>query len=294
MLKRAVALDPAYAPAWSALAQAGVLRREYSDGGNAAFERARADRREGHADRSQLHGSRREPGDPAAWKAATSRAPWRRRRDSPACGPTAPAPISRSPMSCVTPGRHEESAARMRRGPGARPEGPGLAFLRLTFMLLGNYDRAMDYTRLDAGSQWATLVGSQPAPAPGQAGRDASRCSERSTEANGRPDHGGMPRRSALSEAIPRSARAGAEVSARTATRSRNTSRRGGWPTAATREWPCACCGERSRAITSPCPAMDRDPLSRRSEACRVRLDPRPRNREDRSSSPRAARTAAR
>ena len=38
------------------------------------------------------------------------------------------------------------------------PKDPGWRSCSLTLMLLGNYEHAMDYIRLDAGSRWATLV----------------------------------------------------------------------------------------------------------------------------------------
>jgi hypothetical protein len=38
------------------------------------------------------------------------------------------------------------------------PKDPGWRSCALTYSLLANYGRAMDYVRLDAGSQWATLV----------------------------------------------------------------------------------------------------------------------------------------
>jgi hypothetical protein len=38
------------------------------------------------------------------------------------------------------------------------PKDPGWRSCSLTFILLGNYDHALDYLQLDAGSQWAALV----------------------------------------------------------------------------------------------------------------------------------------
>ncbi len=55
-------------------------------------------------------------------------------------------------------GLEDDSAHECEAALAIDPKDPGWRSCALTYSLLTNYSRAMDYVRLDAGSQWATLV----------------------------------------------------------------------------------------------------------------------------------------
>jgi TolB-like protein/Tfp pilus assembly protein PilF len=157
MLRQAVALDPTYAPAWSALAKREYYDGEYSDGGTAAFERARA------ADESALRIDpnftesaahlvilRVEAGDlGGAFDDASSIL--RLRPDSARAHFTLAYVLRYS-------GALPEAARECDAALALDPKDPGWRSCSLTFLLSGNYERALDYLQLDAGSTWANLV----------------------------------------------------------------------------------------------------------------------------------------
>lgn len=157
MLARAVKLDPSYAPAWNALAKREYYDGGYSDGGTAAMERARsAAERALQIDPNLADAAARliilrvEAGELAGALDDASRVV-RLRPDSALahfilgyvlryCGA-----LRDSARECDT------ALALDRKDPGWRSCG-------LAFVLLGDYEHAMDYVRLDAGSQWSFII----------------------------------------------------------------------------------------------------------------------------------------
>ena len=157
MLSRAVALDPAYGPAWNALGKREYYDGTHSDGGTAALERSRA----AHERALQLDPNftdaatnlvimRVEAGDLAGALDDASRI-LRLRPDSPHAHFTLAYVLRYS-------GALSEAARECDAALAFDPKDPRWRSCSLTFELLGSYDRAMDYVRLDAGSQWSTLV----------------------------------------------------------------------------------------------------------------------------------------
>ena len=128
MLARAVKLDPSYAPAWNALARREYYDGGYSDGGPAAMERARS-AHEGPANRSEPDGRGGQAHHPAGGGRRSRGRAGRRFESCPAASRQRAGPFHGRVRAAL-----QRSAfgggARMRRGPGARSEGPGLAFLR--------------------------------------------------------------------------------------------------------------------------------------------------------------------
>jgi serine/threonine protein kinase len=157
MLNRAVALDPAYAPAWSTLAKREYYDGSYSDGGLAALERARAaDERALQIDPNFTEAAahlvilRVEASDlPGAMDDASRIL--RLRPDSPRAHFTLAYVLRYS-------GALSEAARECDAALALDPKDPGWRSCGFPFELLGNYERALDYIRLDGGSQWATLV----------------------------------------------------------------------------------------------------------------------------------------
>ena len=157
MLNRAVALDPAYASAWSAIAKREYYDGSYSDGGLAAFERARAaDERALQIDPNFTEAAahlvilRVEASDLAGAMDDASRI-LRLRPDSARAHFTLAYVLRYS-------GALSEAARECDAALALDPKDPGWRSCALTFVLLGNYERALDYNRLDGGSQWATSV----------------------------------------------------------------------------------------------------------------------------------------
>ncbi len=157
MLNRAVALDPAYAPAWSALAKREYYDGSYSDGGLAALERARAaDERALQIDPNFTEAAahlvilRVEASDLAGAMDDAARI-LRLRPDSPRAHFTLAYVLRYS-------GALPEAARECDAALALDPKDPGWRSCALTFVLLGNYERALDYIRLEGGSRWATLV----------------------------------------------------------------------------------------------------------------------------------------
>jgi serine/threonine protein kinase/Flp pilus assembly protein TadD len=157
MLTRAVALDPAYAPAWNALGVREYYDGAYSDGGPAAIERARAAyERALQIDPSLTNAAtnlvvlRVEAGDLAGALDDASRI-LRLRPDS------ARAHFTLGYVLRYT-GALGDATRECDQALTLDPKDPGWRSYALAFVLLGNYEHAMDYIRLDAGSQWAAMT----------------------------------------------------------------------------------------------------------------------------------------
>ena len=157
MLRRAVALDPVYAPAWNALGVREYYDASYADGGSAALERARAAHERALSLDPNLTDAamnlvilRVEGGDLAGAIEEASRI-LRQRPDSARAHFT---------MAYVLryAGAMEESARECDAALAIDPKDSWWRSCATTFSHLGNYERAEDYIRLDAGTQWAALV----------------------------------------------------------------------------------------------------------------------------------------
>jgi TolB-like protein len=165
MLERAVGLDPSYAPAWSQLGLRYYYRGSQGYTGSveeakAYFARAKA------ADEKavSLDPNLTEPAgnlivlaveagnlveaDAKAWELLQ-----RRPDDSRAL----------FTLSYVLryAGLLDEAAKRCEAARARDPRDSGLRSCSLVYVFLGDYDRALDYTRLDAGSAWAKSVEAQ-------------------------------------------------------------------------------------------------------------------------------------
>ncbi len=157
MLRRAVALDPNYAPAWNDLGKREYYDGTYSDAGPAAFERSRAAHERALAiDRNFTEAAdnliilRTEGGDLSGALEDAARI-LLARPDS------AQAHFTRGYVLRYA-GLLEESARECDSAMAIDPKDPGWRSCSLTFEELGIFDRALEYLRLDRGSQWATLV----------------------------------------------------------------------------------------------------------------------------------------
>ena len=157
LLRRAVALDPNYAPAWNDLGKREYYDASYSDAGSAALERSRAAHERALAiDRNFTEAAdnlvilRTEGGDLSGALEDAARI-LRARPDS------ARAHFTRGYVLRYA-GLLEESARECDAAMAIDPKDPGWRSCSLTFDQLGNFDRALEYMRLDRGSQWATLV----------------------------------------------------------------------------------------------------------------------------------------
>jgi len=156
LLERSVALDPSYAPAWSALADRYYWDGAYSDGGQRAQERAQADaERALSLDPDLVSAAERlillrvEGGDPdAAYDAATDLL--RRRPDS------AEAHFSLAYLMRYA-GLLQESARECEAARRLDPKSYRWRSCGGTFEQLGQYDRAKEYRALDGQSTWVAF-----------------------------------------------------------------------------------------------------------------------------------------
>ena len=157
MLTRAVQLDPSYAPAWNALGKREYYDGTYSDGGPAAIERARS----AHERALQIDPNfsdaaanliimRVEAGDLAGALDDAARI-LRQRPDSPRAHFTL-SYVLRYTGALADSARECDAALALDR------KDPGWRSCAIASMFLGDYDHAMDYARLDAGSQWSTTI----------------------------------------------------------------------------------------------------------------------------------------
>ena len=156
-LERAVALDPSFAPAWSALASRAYYDAEYGDGGDAAFHRAEeAAMRARTIDPELVDASRllnlmrTEKGDLAgAYREALDLI--RRRPDSG---------DSHFALSYTLryAGLLSESARECEAARTLDPHNSGARSCALTFLMLGDAPRGRQFVQLDAGSEWSRAV----------------------------------------------------------------------------------------------------------------------------------------
>jgi len=154
MLEQAVALDPSYAPAWADLATRYYYDAQYSDGGPAAYRRSAdaVDRAlaldpnlvaaaQGQVINNVESGHLNEAYDQAQELL-------KRRPDSGEAHFT---------MGYVFTygGLLEDAARECDAALAIDPSNYGFRSCSLTFMELGKYEHALDYLRLDAGSDWS-------------------------------------------------------------------------------------------------------------------------------------------
>jgi eukaryotic-like serine/threonine-protein kinase len=157
LLERAVGLDPSYAPAWNELGKRYYYDGTYSDGGPRAFERSRASHERAH---------RLDP----AFEDATANLILLDVEGGDLSGALEQAEelVRRSPDNARAHFTHgyvlryagliEESARECDAALALDPRNSYWRSCSATFMWLGNYTRARDFLRLDAGSQWATFI----------------------------------------------------------------------------------------------------------------------------------------
>ena len=154
MLERAVGLDANYAPAWAWLGVRYYWDSQYSNGGEAMFQKSN-----NALDRAltldpnllnanvQIIANRTERGELArAYKDADDLV---RRQPNSAFAHFARAYVLRYA------GLLDESAQDCDKALALDPGNFGLRSCSLTFLVMGNSDHAMDFVRLDAGSDWA-------------------------------------------------------------------------------------------------------------------------------------------
>jgi eukaryotic-like serine/threonine-protein kinase len=157
MLERSIGLDPNYAPAWDALGLRYYFDATYSNGGEAMFERSnhafeRALTLDPNFDLAagQLITNRVERGELIkAYRDADALV--KRRPDSASAHFTLAYVLRYA--SLLEESEHECDTA-LRLDPGNY----ALRSCAWSFMQLGKIDRAMDFVRLDAGSEWAASM----------------------------------------------------------------------------------------------------------------------------------------
>jgi len=154
MLERAVGLDPTYAPAWSALAARDHYDAEYSDGGEGAIERA-----ESAIGRALAL-------DPNLMSATQVSIVMRvEKGELISAYDEAEKFLAQRPDSAQAHftlgyvlrygGLLEDSARECEAALRLDPGNYGFRGCWLTYAWLGKYDRAMDFIRLDGGSEWS-------------------------------------------------------------------------------------------------------------------------------------------
>ncbi len=157
MLERAVALDSEYAPAWDALGRRYYYESAYGSGGQADFQRSiAAHERAAQIDPelvsavAYLTQNRVEAGELArAFSQAEQLV--QRRPDS------AEAHFTYAYVLRYA-GRLADSARECDRALGLDPRNSNFRSCAITFLEMGRSDHALDYVKLDAGSDWAASV----------------------------------------------------------------------------------------------------------------------------------------
>jgi eukaryotic-like serine/threonine-protein kinase len=155
MLERAVGIDAAYAPAWYALGHRYYYDSQYSDGGEAMFQRSNAAlERAVSLDPNLVE---------AAGQLANNHV---ERGELIKAYQEAKALVERHPESGAAHftlayvlrygGMLEESGHECDTALSLDPGNYRYRSCGLTFQQLGNYGRAMDFLQLDAGSEWVT------------------------------------------------------------------------------------------------------------------------------------------
>ncbi len=155
MLERAVGIDPSYAPAWEALGNRCYFDSQYSDGGEAMFQRSNADFERAVAldpdfvrPAVGLIINRVERGELAkAYQAAKALV---ERHPENAGAHLALAYVLRYG------GMTEQSAQECDTALSLDPGNFAYRSCASTFDALGNHARAMEFLQLDAGSEWVT------------------------------------------------------------------------------------------------------------------------------------------
>ena len=160
LLENAVRLDPNYAPAWNALALRSYYDYSYSDGGPAALARTQSSAKQAlQLDPDlieaaiQLIEIRVESGElVAAWQEA-KRLVSRRPNSSDAHFALS--------YALRYGGALRESAAECNKAWSIDRRNRGIRSCAVTFHELGEFARAIEFTRIDAGSQWSNRSISQ-------------------------------------------------------------------------------------------------------------------------------------
>ncbi|MGA2696589.1 MAG: protein kinase [Terriglobales bacterium] len=157
MLERAVGLDSTYAPAWANLGLRYYWDAQYGQGGEAAFQKSNA-----ALERALAL-------DPNLVTASVQLiANQVERGETIKAYQQADALVKRNPGSSFAhfarsyvlryAGQLDESAQECNTAYSLDQGNAGLRSCTLTFLLMGNSERAMDFVRVDAGSVWATRV----------------------------------------------------------------------------------------------------------------------------------------
>ena len=157
MLQRASSIEPDYADAWARLSTRYYYDGHYGGGGTEALRRAEAAARQAltlnpnHAAAAvqlltlQVEAGRLQDGYDSAMKLVAQR---------PDSGD------ARFALSYVLRygGLMEESARECEQAVSRDPTNPLFRTCSQPFMVLGRYDRALDFVRLDSGSEWARAI----------------------------------------------------------------------------------------------------------------------------------------
>jgi len=157
MLARASTIDPDHADTWAALGFRYYYEGQYGDGGSEAFRQSEAALKQALAlDPSHI---------PAAVRLVVHQLDTGRLRDG---FDNARRLVERRPDSGEARfalslafrygGSLEDSARECEEAIVRDPTNPVPRTCSATFMQLGRYDRALDFVRLDSGSEWARLV----------------------------------------------------------------------------------------------------------------------------------------
>jgi serine/threonine protein kinase/Flp pilus assembly protein TadD len=155
MLERAVGMDPSYAPAWNALGLRYYYDSQYSNGGEAMFQRSNAALERAVALDPNLVAAAGQLTNNAVERGELVKA-YREARALVDRHPESGAVHQALAYVLRYGGMLEESARECDAALSLDPGNYRYRSCSLTFEQLGNYPRAMDYLRLDAGSEWVS------------------------------------------------------------------------------------------------------------------------------------------